>query len=412
VSSPSNSPAASHAEANLQDEATRVRLGASTATAADVLLTLAADPSVTVRAALALNPAAPPTTFDTLARDADERVRALLAHRLASLAPNLDNDAQSRLREQAFAALAHLVEDEAIRVRSAIAEAVKEMPNAPRELVLRLARDTALPVSEEVIRLSPVLTQADLLSLLATAASSAVALAVARRPGLTEAVADAIAASADTVAIRALLENHSAQIRESTLDALIALAANCTSWHGPLVRRPNLSPRAAQALSEIVADTLLAELTDRADLGPAATAELRARLSARLTSASTPQPPSEPTRAEALSEARARAFCGRLTETELLAVTGRGESQLAAAMLAVAAGVPLATVERAAFLRSSKGLVSLVWKAGFSMKTAVPVQRALARLGPASLLTCGPGGTFPLSIEEMRWQIAFLRDGE
>jgi hypothetical protein len=48
-------------------ESARVRLGASTATEPDVLHNLAGDPLVTVRAALALNPAAPPQANRTLA---------------------------------------------------------------------------------------------------------------------------------------------------------------------------------------------------------------------------------------------------------------------------------------------------------------------------------------------------------
>ena len=77
-------------------------------------------------------------------------------------------------------------------------------------------------------------------------------------------------------------------------------------------------------------------------------------------------------------------------------------------MIAIAADVPVTVVERAATLRSTKGLVSLIWKAGFSMRVAAPVQLLLARVGPAAVL----GGTslngFPLSLEEMRWQIDFL----
>ncbi len=417
------------------DEAARVRLGAAATTPVDLLLKLALDPSLTVRTALAINPAAPPAVLSVLARDADERVRALLARKLAALAPCLNEGERSRLNQQTIEALGHLVEDTAVRVRAAIAEVVKEMPNAPRELVLRLAHDTALQVSEPVIRLSPILTQEDLLSLLATSRSPEIALAVARRPGLTGDVADALAETADASAIRAMLLNHSAQIRESTIDALIARAAQHVAWHAPLVRRPSLSARAAEALSRIVADTLLAELASRADLAPSVAADLRARLNARLgqptgakpsaadtptdtatpTQAATPTDASTateaPTRTEALIQARARASAGRLTETELLDVAGRGEEQLAAAMLAVAADVPLVLVEHAATLRSAKGVLSLVWKAGFSMRLAVPLQILLARLGPGAVLAPGPGGAFPLAIEEMRWQIQFLSHG-
>lgn len=396
------------AETVSHDETARVRLGANPATPTEVLLALAADPSVTVRAALALNPAAPPATYNALARDADERVRTLLARKLAALTPDLDDAQRCQLNQQAMAALAYLVEDEAIRVRAAIAEVVKDLPDAPRELVLRLARDTAVQVSEPVIRLSPILTPSDLLSLLAAAASPSVALAVARRPGLTEIVADAIAGSTDSVAIRALLSNQSAQIRESTLDALIARAADETTWHEPLVRRPNLSASAARALSRIVADTLLAQLASRADLGPTVAAELRDRLAARLADAPPHHQAPDTSLAEALAEARSRAAAGQLTEGALLGVTGSGDAPLAAAMLAVAADVPLAAVMRAAELRSAKALVSFVWKAGFSMRVATPLQFLVGRLAPAAVLSAGPGGTFPLSIEEMRWQIAFL----
>jgi hypothetical protein len=233
-----------------------------------------------------------------------------------------------------------------------------------------------------------------------------------------------------------MLLNHSAQIRESTLDALIARAADRVGWHAPLVRRPKLSARAAEALSRIVADTLLGELASRADLSEAVTAELHARLTARLLLPPVPQPsaatpyaappadapsrtdaatPSDsPTTTDAatptnaLSEARARARAGRLTETDLVAVASRGEAHLAAAMLAVAADVPLAVVERVATLRSAKGVVSLVWKAGFKMRLAIPLQLLLARLGPGTLLAASPSGGFPLAVEEMRWQLEFL----
>ena len=390
------------------DEAHRVRLGAHVETAPHVLTGLAADPSVTVRAALAMNPATPPAAIDLLVRDSDVRVRALLAKRLAALMPSLDEAAQSQIYPQVMAALSQLVEDEASRVRAAIADAVREMPEAPRELVLRLAHDSTIEVAEPVIRLSPLLTQADLLALLAHAGTPAVAIAVARRPHLTEVVADAIAASANSDAIRELLSNQSAQIREATLDALIAAAAEHVAWHEPLVRRPDLSPRAAQALSRIVADTLLAELANRADVGPAVTEVLRARVSRHLAYAPGTMPTIDPGLSDALAQARALAEDGKLTEATLLEATSRGDARMAAAMLAVAADVSYALVERAASLRSAKGLVSLAWKAGFGMRTAVVVQSLMARLAPNAVLQAGPGGTFPLSIEEMRWQIEFL----
>jgi uncharacterized protein (DUF2336 family) len=389
--------------------ATRVRMGASTATEPAVLRGLATDTSVTVRAALALNPAAPSQANETLAGDPDERVRILLARKLAALVPGLSAADQLQLHRETWATLAALVADEAVRVRAAIADAVKDMPAAPREMILRLARDTELPVSEPVIRLSPLLTTDDLLALLANAPPPETALAVARRSRLDEAVSDAIAASADSAAIHALLANPLAQIREATLDALVTRSVEHIDWHEPLVRRPSLPPRAARMLSEIVAMHLLEVLATRADLPPPLALELRSRLVARLHS-DTGEPPArtDPTAEQALADARALAEHGKLPEEAVLAAARRGEARYAAALLAVAAGTSVTVVDRAASLRSAKGLVSLVWKAGFTMRSAVALQSLLARLAPEAILTSSPGGNFPLAVEEMRWQLEFL----
>ncbi len=390
-------------------EVARVRLGASTATGSDELQRLARDPSVTVRAVLAINPAAPPQANETLARDTDERVRLLLARKLAALAPSLSAVDQAKLHRETWETLTALVADEAVRVRTTIAEAVKDMPTAPRELILRLARDTAMSVSEPVVRFSPLLTTDDLLALLAEAPPAGIALAVARRSHLDEAVSDAIAASAGNAAIRALLANSSAQIREATLDALIARAVEHTDWHEPLVRRPSLPPRAARMLSEIVATHLLEVLATRADLAPAVAEELRCRLVARLQpDAKAPADAVEPTAEQALALARALAERGKLAEEAVLEAARRGEAQYATALLAVAAGTSVSVVDRAASLRSAKGLVSLVWKAGFTMRSAVALQSLLARLAPDAVISGGQCGNFPLGVEEMRWQLEFL----
>jgi uncharacterized protein (DUF2336 family) len=390
------------------DEVTRVRLGASIDSAPDLLAALAVDPAVTVRAAVALNTATPVGADRILARDDDERVRTLLARKLANLVPDLQNAERDRLQQHAVLVLAELVRDEAMRVRAAIADVVKDMPQAPRDLILRLAHDSEIPVSEPVTRLSPLLTTEDLLVLLAAAPNPATATAIASRAGLNETVSDAVAATTDAVAIRALLANHSAAIREATLDALIARAPDQIDWHAPLVRRPRLSPAAACALSEYVATHLLHEMASRADLSPECAGELKRRLEARLLPSAPLRAVPSPNMDEAMGHAHALAFRDQLNETTLLGAVQRGEARMATAMLAVAAGVPASVVDRAATLRSAKALVSLVWRAGFSMQVAGPLQSLLARTSPEAVLRGGPAGAFPLAIDEMRWQIDFL----
>ena len=58
------------------------------------------------------------------------------------------------------------------------------------------------------------------------------------------------------------------------------------------------------------------------------------------------------------------------------------------------------------------GLVSLVWKAGFTMKSGYAMQVLLARLSPGVAIKSGPGNSFPLSVQEMCWQLDFLGGDE
>ena len=387
-----------------QANAARVRLGASTTGSAEALERLASDPSATVRATLALNPAAPAAVNAMLAKDTDERIRVLLARKLASLMPGLTGEARMSLREQAYETLTTLVADEAVRVRAAIAAELKALPNAPRALILRLAQDAAIMVAEPVILFSPLLTTQDLVALVTNAPSEATALAVARRPDVDETVCDVIAETASNTVIHALLSNQSAQIREATLDALIARATAQTDWQDPLVRRPSLPPRSARALSEIVTGHLLEVLAARVDLDPRLAEELRGRIAARLS----PDPPKPVPEAAPVMVGGGAATPGHLTEESVLEAVRHGETRMAAALLAVASGLPMGVVERAAALRSAKGVVSITWKAGFCMRTAVALQALLTRLAPPDIVKPATDGGYPLSEEEMRWQLDFL----
>lgn len=391
--------------------AERVALARRSATAPEILYFLAGDRDGGVRAAVAANEATPPQADRKLKADGDEIVRVALAAKLAPAAPQLAaSSATDKLRRMAFDTLSDLVRDTAVRVRATIAEALKDLPDAPRDMILELARDTAIPVAEPVLRFSPMLTESDLQALVAAPPSDGTLSAIARRPHLAETLSDALVATGNNDAITALLSNASARIREATLDQLIAQAAERKDWHAPLVRRPRLPPRAAAQLAAIVADTLLREMMARTDLSTATREALAAAVQRRLAApaAVTPLPAHEPAAEDAMAEARSLAARGTLGEEVLLEAASRGEVRRSTALLAAAAGVGFAVVERAASLRSAKGLVSLCWKAGFGMQAATAMQTLLGRIPPAKLLVPGPSGGFPLAPEEMRWQIDVL----
>ena len=382
-------------------EAARVRLAARPGTPEAMLRRLAEDPAVTVRAAVAMNPAYVPSVHARLLEDGDERVRSLLAGKVAGLLPQLSDRDRRDAQAHAHEVLLTLASDAAVRVRTTLGQVLRSMPEAPHAVIMRLAQDEAVSVSEPVLRLSPLLTDADLLELLASPPHPMAAQAVAGRAGVSAAVSDAVARTADGAAIRTLLTNQSAVVRESTLDALIGQAGDHPDWHEPLVQRPSLPERAARALSLIVAGHLLDTLSRRADLPSSLVEEIRVRLSA------TPPPDDD---AQMMGQLQRQHQSKPLDEAALHEAAGCGDARRVAAILAITGGVTLERVDRAVALRNAKGLVSLAWRAGFSMGAAQVIQSVLGPFGPGEALGPAPHGAFPLSVNEMEWQIELLAE--
>ncbi len=96
------------------------------------------------------------------------------------------------------------------------------------------------------------------------------------------------------------------------------------------------------------------------------------------------------------------------SEALLLEALHRGDNRGAIQVLAAAALVPAASVDTAIALRSRRGMVSLAWKAGYSMRAASLIQGQLAGIPPDRVLVATADGSCPLSRREILWQIGFL----
>jgi hypothetical protein len=105
----------------------RAAVAAGGETPPELLTWLAADPAATVRAAVAANHAAPPQAGLLLAEDADAGVRSALARRVGAQAPHAAA-ARDRPARMTGAILARLLEDAAVEVRAALADAVAGLP--------------------------------------------------------------------------------------------------------------------------------------------------------------------------------------------------------------------------------------------------------------------------------------------
>ena len=433
------------------DVAVRTKLAARKDVRPEILYYLAEDPSPEVRRIIAANSRAPRHADLLLARDGDEIVRCDLAAKIAKLAPGLTANEQEQIRRMTYQVLEMLARDQLARVRRILAETLKDMADAPIDIIGKLARDTDIEVSGPVLRSSPVLTDEDLLEIIRTCLIAGPITAISQRQNIGTRITDAIAQTDDVEAIGALLANPSAQIREETLDHIVDRAPEIEAWHEPLVHRPKLSPRAVSKIASFVADSLFEALQSRADLDPDTVRTLKNELqirihreaiapargtdmtaargaalgkpaaeakpssgAARAATGAVPVRPGEtnaPVRedaAAALLRARQLHAEKLLTETAVSEALTAGERRFVAAALAVLSNLPVALVEKIAESRSARGVTALCWKAGLGMPLATKLQLRFAHIAPNAAVTSVDADKYPLTPDEMNWQLDFF----
>lgn len=264
------------------NEEERADLATRTDLKPEILYFLAEDPSPKVRGRIAANTAAPRQADLLLAGDMDESVRGSLAEKIVRVAPGLTADEQDKLRQLTYDALAMLAKDQAVRIRQTLAEALKEVTDAPPEVIRRLAWDVEAAVSTPVLRFSPVLTDQDLVEIIRAKPSPDSISAISQRDGVSEKVSDAIVESDDENGIALLLKNTSAQIREETLDKILDRAVDVGVWHMPLAMRPKLPSAAAVKIARFVAEDILKRMAARNDLNASTLQAVRTVVHKRL----------------------------------------------------------------------------------------------------------------------------------
>lgn len=417
-----------------EDEEVRAELAGRLDLKPEILYFLAEDSSPRVRRLIAENPATPHHADLLLARDDDQDVRGGLAEKISRLAPDMNPDEQDKVKRMAYEALELLTRDQVTRVRQILAEALKDVAEAPPDVIRRLAFDTEIVVAGPILEFSPVLTDSDLLEIIQQGTSQGRLDHISRRRQVSAALSDAIAATGDETAVGLLLANPSAQIREETLDRIIDAAVKVESWHAPLVARPKLSGRAALRLAHFVAANLIEILAERHDLEPDVLDEVRRVVDQRIdagdpgfaanataeadTETDTETDPGTDTEPKtdtatplemALEEASKRLNAGELTLAWVERVLGQGTRESTMAALAVLSDIAVTSVQRAVVGRNQKGIVALAWKAGLTPELAEKAQCQLLGIEAADVLK-GEPGTFPMTDNDMEWQLELIGD--
>lgn len=163
---------------------------------------------------------------------------------------------------EAFAAFfTELVQAAAYEVRHGLSRRLGSADWLPRQLVKALAEDD-IEIARPVISASPLLKDDDLMDLLSRATTDH-RLHVALRPGLGQAVAQAILDTDEPMLLMALASNVHANLPDGGMETLISASSRVTALRVPLTRHPALDEQLAEQLYRWVGETLREQLCAR-----------------------------------------------------------------------------------------------------------------------------------------------------
>jgi uncharacterized protein (DUF2336 family) len=263
-------------------------------------------------------------------------------------------------------------------------------------------------VSVPILEYSPLLSDADLMEIIAEGKVHAVLAAIARRRPLSANVSDAVVSSLDIPAVSALLANPDAAIRERTLDAIIDQAERISVWQNALAMRADLSRRAVKRLASFVSTELIEQLARLHPLDDETKQFLNRQVRARADEGELAPSSSD----AAAAEVEAASKAGKLDETFVEEAAETSKREIVVFSLARMARVPDRTVRRVLLTRSAKPITALVWRAGLSMRAAFKIQRFIMKLPADELLPARNGIRFPLTDDEMRWHLGYFGVGD
>ena len=384
----------------------RLNLAKDPKTHLEILYYLADDKDEKVRRAVAANPSTPVHVSETLARDNDVDVKLALIKRLTALLPDLSQDQYAHLYAFAAQALGVLALDEVLKVRLALSSALKDELYAPPEVVTQLAKDLERQVSEPILRLCSAVPDEVLIEILQHHPASWVVEAIASRKDLHADVSTAVIETNETMAGQILIENKSAALSETAIDDILRRAPDKPEWHKPLALQSHLPARVIREIILFVDSSIQKLIFERTDMAEDIRNDLMDTVSRRVNFLVDEEGNTVTPRQKVQILAKKKEL-GDDAVKDALALR---EYEFVYGALAHLAKMPETVVKKMLHVGSGKAVVSVVWKAGLSMRTALEVQKTLSRIHPRELLYPKNGEAFPLSKSEMQWQIDFFTE--
>lgn len=212
------------------------------------------------------------SAFDVanLANDPSAETRAEVGAKVAARFGNVL--VTPRERELSQEILAVLVQDAAEMVRESLARSLCQMPGAPKDIILTLARDIDA-IAKPVLEASPVLGDDDLLEIIRKG-SATKQCAIAARPSVSPDVSDALVKTDNREVVKQLVGNEGACFRDDTLVRVADRFGEDDAVAGLLIKREDLPLTVVEHLVSAVSEELRGYLIERHELTPDVAAQL------------------------------------------------------------------------------------------------------------------------------------------
>lgn len=277
-------------------------------------------------------------------------------------------EAELQMAHDILRILAKDVEQE---VRSALSVSLRSAKRLPHDVAMRLANDVeavALPILID----SPVLTEPDLLELIAHS-SSRKQVAIAGRGHVSETVADALTRQGTEDAVAALLANPGARIADASLGTAIDRFGGSERVKTTMAHRASLPATVAERLVAVVSENLQAYLVGHHDVPAGLASDIVLQSRERATLAYSLGTDEQELEQLVWHMHRME----RLTPLLVLRAICVGDTAFFEMAMAVMADVPVANARILIHDAGEKGLVSLYERTGMPARLLPAVRVAL-----------------------------------
>jgi uncharacterized protein (DUF2336 family) len=238
-------------------------------------------------------------------------------------------------REYAEQILAMLASDTAVLVRRTLAVTLRNSPNLPHDIAMKLAKDVEA-VAVPVLKNSPVLSDEDLVEIVLSG-SAEKQVAVARRETVSEGVAEVISLYGDRAAVEAAALNEGASFSDAAYSGILKRFPSDDGVKSALVGRPVLPLHITEKLVAMVSGELFDRLVNKHELPPQLAIEIASGARERATLDLVEQAGLSTDPARFVQQLHLN---GRLTPSLIMRALCLGHVQFVEFALAELAGVP------------------------------------------------------------------------